>query len=158
MEELPLTTLTTLTLSRTVICDTYNSADFMQKYCNESNQRVPMLQGLVDTTPVNISVAAFLITRGRIAFIGSGVFSPPVEPHATDDIFRQLDVGTPTGLCKEGPPGRFSRAWSKGSASLDCNAWTSTLNFPTASDSDSSQTSVTGRTLRLADPSSNLIG
>ena len=47
--------------------------EFMRTYCNESNQHAPMLQGLVDGTPANISVAAFLITRGPIAFIGSGV-------------------------------------------------------------------------------------
>ena len=56
----------------------------MRTYCNESNQHAPMLQGLVDGTPANISVAAFLITRGPIAFIGSGVLGAiPVNTTST---------------------------------------------------------------------------
>ena len=58
--------------------------EFMRTYCNESNQHAPMLQGLVDGTPANISVAAFLITRGPIAFIGSGVLGAiPVNTTST---------------------------------------------------------------------------
>ena len=58
--------------------------EFMRTYCSESNQHAPMLQGLVDGTPANISVAAFLITRGPIAFIGSGVLGAiPVNTTST---------------------------------------------------------------------------
>lgn len=40
-----------------------------------------------------------------------------------------LDVGEPTGLCTEAPPGVFSRNWSLGVASLDCNTWQASLPF-----------------------------
>jgi hypothetical protein len=45
-------------------------------------------------------------------------------------LFEIAHAGEPMGLREEGPPGVFSRAWSKGSASLDCNARTSKLEFP----------------------------
>ena len=82
-------------------------------------------------TPANINLRCGLhrITRGPIAFIGSGVLGGVGVPEDTGEIF-QLDVGSPTGLCKEGPEGIFSRNWSNGRAQLDCNRWESELAFP----------------------------
>ena len=79
-------------------------------------------------------MATFLITCGLIAFIASSVFMlPTLAPEATDDMFfRRLDVGESTGLsARKGRRPMLSRAWSKGSASLDCNrGWLSELEFP----------------------------
>jgi hypothetical protein len=103
----------------------------MQKYCDESNQHEPMLQGLVESTPVNISMAAFLITRGPIAFIGSSNNESSLrgaQDGVWSDIFL-LDAGEPTGLCREGPSGVFSRPWSKGTAKLNCNRWKAEVQF-----------------------------
>ena len=41
----------------------------------------------------------------------------------------ELDVGEPTGLCAETTKGVFSRNWTRGVATLDCNAWEATLDF-----------------------------
>lgn len=73
----------------------------------------------------NATLAAFLVARSPIAYIGfqqnsgDGDWSPAFE----------LDVGEPTGLCEEAPAGVFSRAWSKGTAALDCNTWRESLPF-----------------------------
>ena len=45
-----------------------------------------------------------------------------------NDIFL-LQAGEPMGLCSEAPPGVFSRPWTLGTASLDCNSWTASLPF-----------------------------
>ena len=71
------------------------------------------------------TVAAFLVTRPPLAFIGASYSLKDVD---WDPLFG-LDVGEPLGLCTEGPAGRFSRRWSKGSASLDCNTYTAALHF-----------------------------
>jgi hypothetical protein len=44
-----------------------------------------------------------------------------------DPLF-DLDVGEPEGLCTE-KAGVFSRKWSKGTATMDCNTFTPTLDF-----------------------------
>ena len=41
-----------------------------------------------------------------------------------------LQPGEPTGLCEESKPGVFSRAWTAGVASLDCNTFKASLPFP----------------------------
>ena len=74
--------------------------------------------------PLNQSLAAFLVTRPPVAFFGSRW-----QDDGWDPLFN-LDVGEPTSLCVEDPPGVFSRAWTKGSAQLDCNEYTATLDFP----------------------------
>ena len=43
----------------------------------------------------------------------------------------KLLSGTPTGLCQEQPPGLFSRQWTNGKATLDCNTGEASLRpFP----------------------------
>jgi hypothetical protein len=70
------------------------------------------------------TLAAFLVTRGPYAFIGSR--------NLRDSSWHPLfatDVGTPQGLCYESAPNVFARQWSKGVASLDCNTYTAGLPF-----------------------------
>lgn len=73
----------------------------------------------------NATLAAFLVARSPLAFIGFGQNSGDSN---WSPLF-ELDVGTPMGLCGEGPTGVFSRTWSEGTAVLDCNTWTGTLPF-----------------------------
>ena len=80
-----------------------------------------------DKAPV---LAAFLIGRGPAAFVGYGwsgggsIHVPPWEP-----MWDAYEVGEPAGLCQEGAQGVFSREWTKGKATLDCNTWQATLDF-----------------------------
>ena len=74
----------------------------------------------------NQSVAAFLIIRPPVAFFGFGYESDDRHWH---NIFL-LQPGTPTDLCQEQPPGVFSRQWTNGKATLDCNTGEASLPFP----------------------------
>eukprot|EP00040_Diaphanoeca_grandis_P039805 m.5018 g.5018 ORF g.5018 m.5018 type:complete len:391 (-) comp3944_c0_seq1:269-1441(-) len=72
----------------------------------------------------NQTLAAFLITRGPYAFIGSR----SLRDHNWHPLFA-TDVGEPLGLCSETAKNVFRRVWSKGVASLDCNTYTADLPF-----------------------------
>ena len=74
----------------------------------------------------NQTIASFLITRPPIAFVGDRF---PTD--ASWSPLFSLDVGEPAdgALCVEAPAGVFSRAWTKGTPQLDCNAWTAQLPF-----------------------------
>jgi hypothetical protein len=74
----------------------------------------------------NTTLAAFLVGRGPVAYVGwgwNGQALPDWEP-----LF-DLDVGVPLGLCVNASSSVFSRAWSKGTASIDCDSFTATLDF-----------------------------
>ena len=45
------------------------------------------------------------------------------------DPLMATDPGTPTGLCTYAGAGVFSRTFTRGKATLDCNAWEATLDF-----------------------------
>ena len=98
--------------------------DFMRKWCSPEMQKLPMMMSAGDAG--NQTVAAFLIARPPIAFLGYGWES---DDKNWNDVFL-LQAGTPMGLCKEESAGMFSREWSNGKADLDCNKWTSKLPFP----------------------------
>ena len=104
--------------------------DFMRRYCPASAQGAPMLMGILDPeyTPLELSVAAFLVVRPPVAYLGWGWEGFVNHDAKWDPIFR-LDVGEPKGLCEEVRPGVFSREWTKGTASVDCNEWTWELRF-----------------------------
>ena len=75
---------------------------------------------------VNETVAAFLVVRPELAWLGDGWESDDV----TWDPIYLLQPGLPEGVCEEGEAGVFSRKWSNGVAQLDCNAWSAELPFP----------------------------
>merc|ERR1719345_165789 len=79
----------------------------------------------------NTTLAAFLVTRPAYGYIGYGWEG--CGAHTTSrDVWNplfDLDVGEPAGNCTEGAPGVFTRKWSKGEASLDCNSFEATLDF-----------------------------
>lgn len=100
---------------------------FMQTFCDPSKQNDPMMMSMGAGDPRQ-SVAAFLITRPPIAFLGWGWES---DDKKWDDIFL-LQAGEPKGLCVEtgSSSGIFEREWSNGKATLDCNTYTAELPFP----------------------------
>lgn len=69
------------------------------------------------------SLAGFLVVRPPLAWMGFGWES---DQRDWDPIFL-TDVGTPLGLCAEAPAGVFTREWTRGNATLDCNAWKATV-------------------------------
>ena len=106
-------------------------ASYMETVCAPAWQGVPRTtqwpsaQG--DKLPV---LASFLVSRGPFDFVGFGWFGAgSIGLPTWDPLFDAYDVGEPTGACTQSAPGVFSRTWSKGTASLDCNTWTATLNF-----------------------------
>jgi len=79
------------------------------------------------------TMAAFLVTRPPVGFVGSYIMRGPGEAGpahgaAFSPLFL-LDVGEPLGLCSEAAPGVFTRRWSRGVATLDCNTFEATLAF-----------------------------
>ena len=102
-------------------------AIFMREYCQPSYQGRMMFMGM-DSSPANKEqvVAGFLVSRPPVAFLGWGWESGDEK---WDDIFL-LQVGTPLGLCEEGPANVFTRKYTQGVAELDCNTWKASLPFP----------------------------
>lgn len=99
----------------------------MRKLCTPGAQGASMYFEL-DTASANQTVAAFLVARSPLAYIG---FQQGSSDADWNPLF-ELDVGSPLGLCEEeaGTPGVFSRAWTNGVVSLDCNDWSASLPFP----------------------------
>ena len=98
-------------------------APSMRALCAPGAQGQSMWFRFAGTEPQTL--AAFLVGRSPLAYLG-------FEQGSSDESWSplyELDVGEPLGLCVEGPAGVFSREWSKGTASLDCNAWTASLPF-----------------------------
>jgi hypothetical protein len=71
----------------------------------------------------NQTLAAFLVARPPLALLGGRLHDADWSP-----LFA-LDVGVPLGMCEEGPAGVFTRRWSRGAATLDCNTWQADLPF-----------------------------
>jgi len=70
-------------------------------------------------------VATFLLVRGPYAYLGWGwlhCLQPPPLPALVHG-----DYGVPAGNLTEGPPGVFTRAWSKADVAFDCNAYVATI-------------------------------
>lgn len=101
-------------------------APTMRALCDPAMQGRSMLMGFSNRPPGNLnqSLAAFLVSRPPVAFFGSRW-----QDDQWSELF-DLDVGEPTGVCVESPAGVFSRQWSRGTASLDCNTWSASLPFP----------------------------
>jgi hypothetical protein len=102
--------------------DAGNCAPTMRALCQPGTQGQTMFMAW---NGANTTLAAFLVTRPPIAFIGERLSDDNWSP-----LFA-LDVGAPEGLCAEGPAGVFTRSWSKGLAALDCNTFTASLPFDT---------------------------
>jgi len=95
---------------------------FMTRYCAPEFQNISFTMAL-DVNSFNQTLAAFLIVRGPIAYIGFG-WASGQETWRPEFLW---DVGRPQGLCTVVAPGVFSRRWSYGDAVLDCNTWRGTV-------------------------------
>lgn len=93
-------------------------AEFMRARCGASFQDRAITYHF-DTSNKIQSLAGFLVVRPPTAYIGFGWES---DQRNWDPLFL-TDVGTPLGLCAEGPTGVFTRPWTRGNATLDCNTW-----------------------------------
>ena len=102
----------------------HGCSQYMRTYCDPALQEQPMAMGVGEG--INQSVAAFLVTRPPVGFLGWGWES---DDRKWNDIFY-LQPGVPTGHCEEREAGVFTRDWSAGTAALDCNSFTATLPFP----------------------------
>lgn len=109
---------------------------WMRNYCTPGMQGRGMFLewNIRNSTYHRQTMAAFLVTRPPVGFIGSYIMRGPGEGgpahgDAASPLFA-LDVGEPLELCTEAAPGVFSRKWSKGVAALDCNTYEATLPFP----------------------------
>ena len=92
---------------------------WMTARCNTDfiYQRAMSVQ--MDPVHRNESIAQFLIARGPHAYLGwgAGQFDPVWVPEFL------LDVGEPVGNCSQPSAGVFSRAWTYGVATFDCNTY-----------------------------------
>lgn len=100
-----------------------NCARYMAQVCDASFQNKPWLQ---QWDGKNTTIAAFLIGRGPVAYTGYGWNGGPLPGW---DPLMDLNVGEPLSLCTQPTNGVFTRQWSAGTATLDCNTWTATLDF-----------------------------
>ena len=96
-------------------------ASWMRERCNAAWQVRPTTQA-IDGRFFNQSLAAFLVTRSPWAYLG-------VHWNYWSSQYNwSVGAPTPAGAnCTEGPAGVFSRPWTHGVASLDCNTWTATI-------------------------------
>jgi len=99
---------------------------FLSTWCQNQSQPGQSMLFQLDPSNVNQTVAAFLIARPELAFIGYGWESGD----GNWDPILLLQVGHPTGVCQQATTGVFTRTWSQGTATLDCNNWTADLPFP----------------------------
>ena len=96
-------------------------SSFMEQYC-ALGERVSFTMQL-DDGALNQTLAAFLVVRGPVAYIGYG-WASGQERWRREFLW---DVGEPQGSCAMTAPGVWSRPWSYGNASIDCNSWTGTV-------------------------------
>eukprot|EP00041_Stephanoeca_diplocostata_P008139 m.117954 g.117954 ORF g.117954 m.117954 type:complete len:465 (+) comp17191_c0_seq14:210-1604(+) len=111
----------------------------MRQLCQPARQRWPMMMygpgGPTwgwNHTEGNTTLSSFLITRPPYGWIGYSIEdSRACHDGNTESCWNPLfdmDVGEPVGFCVE-RAGVFSRAWSKGTAVLDCNTFAAVLPF-----------------------------
>ena len=94
-------------------------ASWMDTYCAPERQKEMMI---MSSGADNASIAAFLITRPPVGFMGA----------RADAAAWSLQPGEPKGPCRKEAAGRYSREWSNGVARLDCGAFAGELPFPAA--------------------------
>ena len=108
-------------------------AKTMASLCSDASlQEKPALwsAGSHDNHLSTQTVAAFMIVRGPHAWLGTGWQGCTTTPTTwQQDPLMQLDPGTPVGLCKQVKPGVFSRQYTRGTVSLNCNSYQATLPF-----------------------------
>ena len=98
----------------------------MNAYCDMLNSSYRGNYTMIMTFDKNNSMqslAAFLVVRPEYGWLGYGWES---DMRMWNDVFL-YDVGEPTEyVCREFG-GVYSREWSYGDVSLDCNKWTAAV-------------------------------
>lgn len=102
--------------------DVNGCSEFLRSRCVPSFQQKAMTMNF-DSNFFNQSIAAFLIVRGPVAFLGYAWESGNDQWHPS----FLYDVGEPLGLCQETSQGIFTRAWTHGDARLDCNTFSASV-------------------------------
>lgn len=97
----------------------------MNKWCTPEWQLQSMTMQWGGPSP-NQTLAAFLIARGPMAYIGYGANGHSLPPW--DPLF-DLDFGEPLGLCNQTSPGVYTRAWTSANVTLNCTSWTADLGL-----------------------------
>jgi hypothetical protein len=78
---------------------------------------------------VTNDLAAFLIARGPYAWIGSGWIGCATDPAAYEfPAAWSVDYGTPVAPATR-VGNTFSRAWTKATATFDCDSWTGAVSM-----------------------------
>lgn len=103
-------------------------AQWMKLQCKRPANQSAVLYAAVshtDMAAANLSIAAFLVTRGPHSFVGAHQGTIEGQDKA-DPFFAifQLDVGSPMGDCvaSSAKGHTFSRKWSHGMAMVNCSA------------------------------------
>ena len=96
---------------------------FMRPKCNAAWQVNNAFTMNMDKNYQSQSLAAFLVVRTPVAYLGYGW-----ESDQSDwlPIFL-TQVGEPSGVCQEVSTGVFSRQWSYGNVTLNCTSFTATV-------------------------------
>lgn len=104
--------------------DPAGCAAYMRALCTPAMQGRGMFMAW-NADAANQTLAAFLVTRPPIAFLGGRLDDKDWDP-----LFA-LDVGEPLdqALCWETAAGVFVRRWTKGTAGLNCNTFSGHLPF-----------------------------
>ena len=85
-----------------------------------------------------MDLASFLVARGPYSWLGYGWMGCGCgwehEGKMPCDIYQRPDAidkdyGKPTGLCKEGKAGVFTREWTKSTITVDCNDYSQKIVF-----------------------------
>ena len=103
--------------------DAAHCTAWMSARCNTDFVRERAITVQMDPFHRNESIAQFLVVRGDYAWLGwgAGQWDPVWVPEFL------MDVGYPTTTCSQTSPGVFSRGWTYGTASFDCNTYTGSV-------------------------------
>jgi hypothetical protein len=93
-------------------------ATWTRDRCTADYQKIAITQS-IDDSNFNASLASFLVTRPPIAFLGYG-WESDQRKWRSEFLWA---VGEPIGSCVEVSAGVFSREWTYGNATIDCNKW-----------------------------------
>jgi Hypothetical glycosyl hydrolase family 15 len=100
-------------------------ASWMSTRCTPDWQSRATTQQMDDKN-VNQSIASFLIVRPPIGYLGYG-WESDMKNWKSEFLWQ---VGEPLNNCSQPSSGVFTRDWTYGTVTLDCNTWTATI--PTA--------------------------
>ena len=99
----------------------YNCSYFMQVYC----AAMSITTMVFNQQSPNQSIAAFLLGRGPNSYIGYPWYG--FDAWGPYDPTFLLQPGEPQGSCAQVSPGVYSRPWTYGDVTLNCNTWQASI-------------------------------